>query len=99
MVAALFVAPHIPGHPLDLDPGLPEILEAPPEILGVAPELHDDDPLFPGIDGGLEQVELQVVILDQAVDDRLIHHVSENRKTNISACILATATLTGYFGR
>jgi hypothetical protein len=41
----------------------------------VAPKLHDDDPLFPGVDGGLEEVELQVVILDQAVDDRLIHHV------------------------
>ena len=38
LVAALFVAPHIPGHPLDLDARLPEVFEAPPEILGVAPE-------------------------------------------------------------
>jgi hypothetical protein len=74
LIAALFVAPHIPGYPLNLDSRLPEVFEAPPEILGVAPKLHDDDPLLPGIDGGLEEVELQVVILDQAVDDRLIHH-------------------------
>jgi hypothetical protein len=71
----LLVARHFVGRPLHFNAGIFEVFDALLKILGMAPELHDNEPFLPGINSGLEQVELQVKVLDQPVNDGLVHYL------------------------
>lgn len=78
--ASRLVTDDILAEGLNPDAALVQIFEAVLAVTLFPPDFHDHQALVVGSDGGLQDVEIEVIFLDQAADDRLINHTPRKMK-------------------